>query len=1439
MKGNKPYVWIFFLVFTRLADLSGFSIPGISYDVRAICEDNNGMPVSDYREYYMQIIVHSISSSENLQVEYLSQQQFFDLTMADIPDTLSIGPFMNSGSGDHFEMIALTAVGASVTDTVYVGEALCGYLSHAGLNTAGYVCGVGNIGLVACASPHFGVTELKHRSINAYLLVDQSTDTIIALNTNGYFDGYSNFRAYDIYAFTFKFDDLAQFYVDFAIGDVVDVNGVDACYSFCGSHSIDSNCLQFDLALRMELFEKFVQWEDTLGFTITVYNQGNVAATNIQLTDYVPNGYRLGVASPLLGPKDKGQIQANHTSVMWNLNSNGYAVAIISDTIPPWDSLELQLNLVVNSGSQLMDLVNLVEISGAVDQFGITRDDEDSTPDNLRDNDNLFDNIINNLLNDEDDHDIAYPSVFDLALRKSVAAPSPVVSIGDTVLFLIEIFNQGSEIATNVEIGDFAFEGFIFGQNFNPDWKAISDHFELIQPINIDPEAIDSSYISFIVGPNAQTSNLINFAEIISVDDENGNNANAFDIDSEPDGIFDNDQGGLPGSGSDNEINDSSGKDEDDHDPAALVVCTPFLCKGDINLSLGDDCLLELSPEMFLTQITFASDDYEIIVTNAQGDTLKTQLGPEDIGKTYNVRIGIVGGHCPDNVCWMNMLIEDKISPSILCANDTLSCLDTLSISIDSLTTSCGNITVEVLQDEFTQLCDNDSIIGKRVRTIRLVDQSGNISQNCTADIYIKVPDIQDVTTMNDTILACDQAVFSNFGELVNDVGVPLLNGMPVFPNTFDNCNLTAQYIDQVITDTPCKKQILRMWTIYKWTCAGGDTQVSRPHLISIVDTVAPKIKLAIDTIRFQTMGLECTADFSLTNLMVTDSCNSPVTTKIFSDYGSIDHATGEKLMLPIGIHEIFIEAFDACHNVNRDTATVIVSDGGPPLVVCHVNTSVTLSDSASVEVTASKFIINWTDACSPVSLLVRKMIRSCGDTDTVFADRIQFCCADIGSEVMVVLRAVDTSGNYNDCMVMVNVLDGGGLCINPLTHQIKGKVQSIYGEEMVGVTVNLRLTEANSVSEMFTDNSGYYDFGQMPTETEYMVNPYKNDDWLNGVSTLDIISIQNHILSINPFEEATQFIAGDVNGDQSISAIDLVVLRKLILGLSSEIETNTSWRFAWDGQELTEMKTTKFVNPHEEYTISALQTDMSVNWTGVKVGDLSGNAKVGNVITTEPRSSQDIALTYTISKNEGLSYIHVYSPELYDFQGLQMNLKSNMDIDLVSLSGDQLTIGSQHVMISERSEISISYNMIEAMELNSDRPLFTLTVDNLSEEEFGSFFIDNRRIQAELYTKNAVYGLSLQSDYDANYTELEAFYNYPNPWKFETTVSYSIPEAGEVKWALYDSNLRLIQKGSETGMVGRNELILNANKILYSGAMVLELIYNNRVEQLKMIRIE
>ncbi|MCP3882396.1 MAG: DUF11 domain-containing protein, partial [Sulfitobacter sp.] len=147
----------------------------------------------------------------------------------------------------------------------------------------------------------------------------------------------------------------------------------------------------FDLALRKtsDSLDSLLPGEQT-SFTITVFNQGQVAAADIAVVDYIPTGLNL-------------------------VSTNGWVqpvAGIASNTIagPLLAGASTNLSIVFNVATNFSGVItNYAEIAGAIDLNGVSQTDYDSTFDslNLNTESNVVDDAIDNTDGDEDDHDVA------------------------------------------------------------------------------------------------------------------------------------------------------------------------------------------------------------------------------------------------------------------------------------------------------------------------------------------------------------------------------------------------------------------------------------------------------------------------------------------------------------------------------------------------------------------------------------------------------------------------------------------------------------------------------------------------------------------------------------------------------------------------------------------------------------------------------------------------------------------------------------------------------------------------------------------------------------------------------------------------------------------------------------------------------------------------
>jgi len=319
----------------------------------------------------------------------------------------------------------------------------------------------------------------------------------------------------------------------------------------------------FDLALT-KIFDTFLDADgdgqvtagDTVLFNITVYNQGSIMADSVAITDYVP--------ANLIYPATAAINIANG----WNATPT----TIIED-LASGASTTVQIAMIIDPAFQGTSIINDAEITEATNEFGLP--DEDSTP---NDEDGSTSDANDNDIDDTDggdDYDPAEVTVtqsFDLALIKTIdatATPGPYAQ-GDTVTFSIEVFNQGTIDAYDVEISDYIPVGLTLAdaawQDNDNDGVA-----ELLTPIAdiLVSEGSEMVSITFVIDPAFQGTSIENVAEISFATDEDDSGINTSDEDSDPDGINDDPQG------IDNTV-DNSGGDEDDSDPAIITVDQVF-----------------------------------------------------------------------------------------------------------------------------------------------------------------------------------------------------------------------------------------------------------------------------------------------------------------------------------------------------------------------------------------------------------------------------------------------------------------------------------------------------------------------------------------------------------------------------------------------------------------------------------------------------------------------------------------------------------------------------------------------------------------------------------------------------------------------------------------------------------------------------------------------
>lgn len=150
-------------------------------------------------------------------------------------------------------------------------------------------------------------------------------------------------------------------------------------------------------------------------------------------------------------------------------------------------------------------------------------------------------------------------------------------------------------------------------------------------------------------------------------------------------------------------------------------------------------------------------------------------------------------------------------------------------------------------------------------------------------------------------------------------------------------------------------------------------------------------------------------------------------------------------------------------------------------------------------------------------------------------------------------------------------------------------------------------------IDSIKTDEQGIYRFEDLP-EGEYYIEPFREEDYTNGVSLIDASLINNHANGMPPLLDSPyKFLAADINQSQSITIEDGNLVKQLAQGSIDAWESVPAWGFIradLDVNPSNPWLTLQATNGN--YTrihISELKKDhLAIHFIGYKYGDVNNS---------------------------------------------------------------------------------------------------------------------------------------------------------------------------------------------------------------------------------------
>ena len=823
------------------------------------------------------------------------------------------------------------------------------------------------------------------------------------------------------------------------------------------------------------------------------------------------------------------------------------------------------------------------------------------------------------------------------------------------------------------------------------------------------------------------------------------------------------------------------------------------------------------------------------------------------------------------NTCMVNVVVQDKVTPSMTCPDDaTIYCDDIYDINNLGLLFDNPDVAGNCNLDDFSEdpVADLDQCgLGTITRNFSITDDNGNVQTSCQ----------QTITVINRTPFDGGTIVWPMNHEsdecgVAGDFDPEDLPDHYNYPTYVDGtCDLLGEnYTDEVyefaLGSEACLK-IIRTWTVIDWCQTYDDINGNRKFKtwvreqeIKVFDTVDPVFDATTcqDTL-ICTFDINCQPGIVTLTPNANDTCTPLELLRwryIIDEFNdgsdNIERDTSVAVEnLPIGIHKITWIVEDRCGNAEQCDYLVEIINCKAPTPVCIQGLSIELIPMDTIGndgIPDAKMATIWAEDFDGSSF------HNCGN-EIAFSfskdvnDKFRvFDCSHADSLVLIQMWVTDLiTGTQDFCETYIEVQENELSTEYPEINcppraqdnlsRIAGSVKTEDNERIENVMVEL---DGYMQSMEMTNTLGGYAFDNVIMGEDYVVDPYKNDHPLNGVSTLDLVMIQRHVLGLFDLDSPYKLIAADINNDDGISSIDLIELRKLILGVHEYFPNNESWRFV-DAQH-------QFIDPTdpwnitfgEAYDINDIDQDMLVDFVGIKTGDVNNSVSLLN--SENEISSRSVAKfrTNAIELIKGETQMIEFSLDLdRDILGLQFSLQMD-NIKVLNIESDYFDVAEGSIAIINEGLATVSLYNAMAQKLSSNDVVIRIEIEALENINLNNALnIGSEITKAEIYD-DQLNTMDLKLDYrDLDDNSFVLYQNMPNPWRTETEIQFELFEDSNLMFNFYNTDGKLLMQKQGNYSAGTHSMMVGSDDIGSSGVVFYEVINGKQRVNKKMIIIE
>jgi hypothetical protein len=319
----------------------------------------------------------------------------------------------------------------------------------------------------------------------------------------------------------------------------------------------------------------------------------------------------------------------------------------------------------------------------------------------------------------------------------------------------------------------------------------------------------------------------------------------------------------------------------------------------------------------------------------------------------------------------------------------------------------------------------------------------------------------------------------------------------------------------------------------------------------------------------------------------------------------------------------------------------------------------------------------------------------------------------------------------------------------------------------------------------------------------------------LAGITTKDILLIQNHILGNNRIKSIPSLVAADIDNSGVVSSLDIIMLRKIILGYTSNFNIENSWQYV--SSSASDMG----VFPNKVKFLESNPYGTRQDFYLVKKGDVDGDWYNG-------APSEPVIASIVIGENDFIAGQEVNYPIQFSeggrWGGFQFSLAINSElVELEDIQRSNLPdfFETNLNWNKEKNVVHVSWNYsgVNVPFFEKNQLLFNLKLKAKKQGYFSeavTFAKDG--LSPEIYQPDATSGKINWTVLPNQINDFTTYSPYPNPFVEETNIPYTLDASTFGVLNVFDLTGKVVLQERRLMASGKGNWLISGNRLSHSG---------------------